>query len=226
MDENIIVYEHASNGRLDKHLGYPSLTWEKRLKICIDVANGLKFLHKDIKDSMLHREIKSGSILLDGDWNAKISNFELSSKAIEAYEKAKSVDNNDCDSPGYVDPEYKHYGYLREESDIYSLGVVLIEILCGRLAWGEGCENHSQSLGPLAKTHYKQNKNLIEMMFEGIKEQITPKSFSAFQKIAIQCLEDKWNDRPKANDVVIQLEKALEFHVSSYTFILYDRACI
>lgn len=70
MDVNIIFYEHASNGRLSKHLGDPRLTWMKRLKICVGIANGLKFLHKggvEHEDSIKHRDIKSGSILLDGD---------------------------------------------------------------------------------------------------------------------------------------------------------------
>ncbi|KAJ0873146.1 putative protein kinase RLK-Pelle-CrRLK1L-1 family [Helianthus annuus] len=213
MDESISVYQHASNRTLNNHLCDPSLTWMKRLKICLGVANGLEFLHKDgvdNEDSMKHRDIKSGSILLDSDWNAKISNFEVSCKTSSIYSKAEHVDDEDCNSLGYVDPNYKHKRALTEKSDIYSLGVILIEVLCGRLAWADGCENHSQSLGPSAKRHYEYTDNLNDMIFESIKKQIEPESLIRFVEIALECLEDKWDDRPDASDVVIELKEALK----------------
>ncbi|KAJ0503373.1 putative protein kinase RLK-Pelle-CrRLK1L-1 family [Helianthus annuus] len=83
MNEKIIVYEHSRNGSLAKHMDNPSLTWMKRLKMCIDVTTGLKFLHEGgvEQKKLMHRDIRSGSILLDGDWNAKISNLEFSNNA-------------------------------------------------------------------------------------------------------------------------------------------------
>ncbi|KAM0065677.1 putative protein kinase RLK-Pelle-LRR-I-1 family [Helianthus debilis subsp. tardiflorus] len=212
MKEKIIVYEHACNGSLAKHLDNPTLTWMKRLKICIDAATGLKFLHEggvdQQQDLMQHRDIRSGSILLDADWNAKISNLEFSNKVAE---RAEHLDDNACFSLGYIDPEYKTYGFLARPSDIYSLGVILCEMLCGRLAWAEGCKHHSQSLGPLFVKHYNEKGDLDEMIFEGIKEQITPQSLTTFQLVAIQCLEFDRDDRPTINQLIIQLQKALEF---------------
>ncbi|XP_076938469.1 F-box protein PP2-B5-like [Bidens hawaiensis] len=84
-------------------------------------------------------------------------------------------------------------------------------MLCGRLAWCEGCEDHSQSLGPLAARHYNEKGNLNEIIFEGIKEQIVPHSLASFQTIAIQCLHDNMYEQPWTNDIIIQLKKALEF---------------
>lgn len=219
MNENIIVYEHASNGRLDKHLDNVSLTWMKRLKISIDVANGLEFLHKGgvEEDPLKHKDIKSGSILLDSDWNAKISNLELSRKGM-AFNREKYVEGNAWGSLGYIDPGYQSRGMFTRPSDIYSLGVVLCEILCGRLAWVEGCVDHSQSLGPISVKHYNEKGDLHEMIFEGIKEQIVPQSLTTFQAIAIQCLHDNTFDRPWTGEVVIQLKKALEFQVSFFFF--------
>ncbi|XP_076938470.1 proline-rich receptor-like protein kinase PERK12 [Bidens hawaiensis] len=216
MNEKIIVYEHASNGRLNQHLDDPSLTWIKRLKICIDIANGLLYLHGGggmLKDSMKHRDIKSGSILLDDCWNAKISNLELSQKTT-VYDRAEHVDDNGCDSLGYIDPCYQLTGFLTEDSHTYSLGVILIEMLCGRLAWPEGCEDHSHSLAPLAVEHYYEKGTLDEMVFGGIKEQIVPQSLATFQQTAIDCLEDDRPDRPWMNKVVMQLTKALELQES------------
>ncbi|KAJ0736021.1 putative protein kinase RLK-Pelle-LRR-I-1 family [Helianthus annuus] len=211
MNEKIIVYEHACNGSLAEHLDNPSLTWMKRLKICIDAATGLKFLHEGVEQEhlMRHRDIRSGSILLDADWNAKISNLEFSSKAL--FDRAEHVEDNACTSLGYIDPAYKTRGFLSQLSDIYSLGVILFEMLCGRLAWAEGCEDHSQSLGPSVVRYYIEEGNLEKMIFEGIKEQITPQSLTIFQMIAIQCLQVDWDERPDIDQLIIQLQKALEF---------------
>ncbi|KAJ0736026.1 putative protein kinase RLK-Pelle-LRR-I-1 family [Helianthus annuus] len=211
MNEKIIVYEHACNGSLDKHVDNPSLTWMKRLKICIDVATGLKFLHKggvEQQGSMLHTDIRSGSILLDADWNAKISNLEFSNKVIE---RAEHLDDNACFSLGYIDPDYETHGFLTQPSDIYSFGVILCEMLCGRLAWAEGCKHHSQSLGPLFVKHYNEKGDLDEMIFEGIKEQITPQSLTIFQTVAIQCLQVDRFKRPAIDQIIIQLQMALKF---------------
>ncbi|KAD2804481.1 hypothetical protein E3N88_37858 [Mikania micrantha] len=123
--------------------------------------------------------------------------------------QAEHVEDNACDSLGYVDPEYQHDRYLTQDSDVYSLGVILLEMLCGRLAWAEGCEDHSQSLGPSAKRHHKEKGSLDDMIFEGIMERIEPQSLLIFQNIALRCLEERSN-RPYVKDVVKQLEKALE----------------
>ncbi|KAJ0512146.1 putative protein kinase RLK-Pelle-LRR-I-1 family [Helianthus annuus] len=229
-NEKIIVYEHASNGRLDKHFDDVNLRWMKRLEICFDVANGLKFLHTggaEKDDKIIHGDIKSGSILLDDDWNAKICNLECSCKTM-VYDRAEHIDDSAYDSLGHVDPKYKSTGYLTEKSDIYSLGVILLEMLCGKLAWEEGCEDHSQSLVPLAKKHYETNRNLNEMIFTGIKEQIEPLSLTTFVRIVFQCIEDEWDERPEASEVVIQLKEALGFQVSYHSFIelLFCLQCI
>ncbi|PWA69428.1 protein kinase-like domain, Phloem protein 2-like protein [Artemisia annua] len=212
--ESIIVYEHASNGSLDKHLDDVNLTWAKRLKICVGIATGLKFLHVDVE--MIHRDIKSSSILLDSDWEPKICNFELSSKPGEML-KAEHATDNAYGSLGYLDPLHEKQGYLDKYSDVYSLGVVLMEILCGRLAWGEGCEDHFESLGPLATRRYNAGE-LDELVFDGIKEQVFSLSFTTFASIAAQCLEEQRYKRPEASKVVIQLEKALELQTIMQRF--------
>ncbi|KAI7755610.1 hypothetical protein M8C21_016683, partial [Ambrosia artemisiifolia] len=205
MNEKIIVYEHASKGSLDKYLNDSNLKWMKRLQISIDVASALEFLHGgDLTlKKVVHRDLKSHNILLNDDWDAKISNLELS-----------SLDSSDQDmehitDDAFLDPQYKQ-GFLTEKSDIYSFGVILFEVFCGRLAWVEGCEDNIKSLGPLAKQYYEQGK-LDEIVFGGIKEQIVSQSLTTFAEVAYQCLHEDGYKRPEAREVVIQLKKALEF---------------
>ncbi|KAK1426191.1 hypothetical protein QVD17_14860 [Tagetes erecta] len=170
---------------------------------------GLRFLHGGNRID-IHRDIRSSSILLDGDWNAKICNFE--STCERGYmNKLEHINDKDCSSLGYTNLQYQENGYVSEEFDVYALGVILTEMLCGRLAWFEGCVEHSQSLGPLFVRHYNENGDVHKMIFEAIKEQIAPQSLNTFQCITLQCLEYEHDDRPKTNDVVIQLEKALRF---------------
>ncbi|XP_076956571.1 nodulation receptor kinase-like [Bidens hawaiensis] len=130
------------------------------------------------------------------------------------------LDDHSRYSIGYVDPKYQKDVYISSERlDIYSLGVILLELLCGRVSWAEGCEGHSQSLGPLAvRQYYKQNTNLDEMIFKGIKEQIVPKSLSTFVFAAINCLDCYSRFLSKATTLVKELKEALEFQVSFHIF--------
>ncbi|KAL8262864.1 hypothetical protein R6Q59_024213 [Mikania micrantha] len=208
MDEKIIVYERKDIGSLDNYLKDDTLTWTKRLKICIDVASGLKFLHEGdaTLKKVVHMDIKSPNILLTDDCKANISNLECSSIG-SLHQDMTLVTDNAYASLGYLDPQYKHGSYT-EKSDIYSFGVVLLEILCGRLAWDERCKDHSESLGPLAKRHYEERK-LDEMVFAGIKSQIHPEALAIFADIAYGCLHDKLEERPTVHEVKLQLENAL-----------------
>ncbi|MFS7972602.1 putative protein kinase RLK-Pelle-WAK family [Helianthus anomalus] len=139
MGENIIVYEHASNEILDKHLDNHSLTWMKRLKICINVANGLEFFHKGHHHKVQHGYIESGGILLDNDWNAKISNFESASFVM-------------------LDEHVEVHQYF----DVCDLGVILIDMLTGRLSEVE-VEGEYAELDRVVDSlvrHYDENGNL------------------------------------------------------------------
>ncbi|PWA58305.1 protein kinase-like domain, Phloem protein 2-like protein [Artemisia annua] len=216
VNEKIIIYEHASNGRLSEHLKDTSLTWLKRLKICIDVATGLEFLHEKW---MIHGNIKSGSILIDGEWKAIISNLELLRRW--GLRKTSQLDEIYAyNSFGNIAPEYNIEGDMTRGSDIYSLGVVFMEILCGRLAWEEGCKDPSECLGPLAKRRYEEGGDIDELVFEGIKNQIHKKSLTTFTDIAIRCLNCIDWLRPEACDVIIELQKALEYQEDYETWRL------
>ncbi|KAJ0715919.1 putative protein kinase RLK-Pelle-RLCK-VIIa-1 family [Helianthus annuus] len=125
-DERILVYEYASHGSLDRHLGDASLTWTQRLKICIGIARGLKYLHdpKETQQRVIHRDIKSSNILLDEKWAAKVSDFGLS-KVGPANQPRTYLFSNAVGTPGYCDPIYWETGFLSKESTC-----ILLEWCC------------------------------------------------------------------------------------------------
>nr|KAJ0227870.1 hypothetical protein LSAT_V11C100018240 [Lactuca sativa] len=209
MGERIILYENTSKGSLDRYLKDINLTWKKRLEICIDVATGLDFLHggDTAHELVVHRSITSFSILLSDDWKARISNLGLS--LVTSVDNEVEFDISDSSCPvKYIDPLYRVKGTLTKESDIFSIGLVLFEILYGFSTSNN--YSHDNELTSLVKDYYREGK-LDELVFEGIKEQTVPQSLTAFQKIALQCLHDKREERPTAGEVLIQLKKALEF---------------
>nr|GEW02386.1 hypothetical protein [Tanacetum cinerariifolium] len=170
-----------------------------------------EFLHGGgvTQKKLVHGNIKSANILLTADEKAKISNFKFSSLDL-LHQHMDHVSDNAYGTFVYLDPEYAISGLLTDRSDLYSFGIILLDILYVRLAWGKGCEDHSQSLGPLSKRRFKEG-NFSEMVFEGIKQEIVPKSYSSFVNIAYECLRDVGYKQLEAREVVLQLKEALEF---------------
>ncbi|GJR07173.1 kinase RLK-Pelle-LRR-I-1 family protein [Tanacetum coccineum] len=206
--ERIIVYEYASKGSLDNYLNDASLTWINRLNICIDVARGLAFLHGGVREheAVIHRDMKTANILLFDYWKAKVADFGLSL----IYETDYVVDYA-CGTPGYLDPLYEKSRILTKESDMYSFGVVLLEILCGRSTY-EVYKHEGQFLQSLVKQRSEEGR-LDEVVFNAIKNQIVPEALATFHAIGCQCLHDDREKRPTAQHVLVQLRKALQLQI-------------
>ncbi|KAF5824347.1 putative protein kinase RLK-Pelle-LRR-I-1 family [Helianthus annuus] len=212
-DEKVLIYEYLSKGSLDRYLNDTSLTWVKRLNICIDVARALDFLHGGVgkQAKVIHRDIKTENILLKNDWKAKLADFGLSLICSINQETDYIIDHA-CGTRGYVDPLYRQSGFLTIESDIYSFGVVLFEILCGRSTFAIH-KHEGHYLPDFIKNKFEEGKH-AEVVFEQIKEQIVPQSLTTFQEIAYQCLHLEREKRPTIKKVLVELKKALEFQVS------------
>ncbi|GJW26764.1 kinase-like domain, phloem protein 2-like protein [Tanacetum coccineum] len=209
-EEKIIVYQYASRGSLDKYLSDDRLTWVMRLKICMDITIGLEFLHGTVSspEMVIHRDINSRNILLLDDWKPKITAFGLSLVCLKNQNVDYVIDNV-TGTIGYRDPLQSKTGLLTADSDIFSLGAVLFDIMCGKISSVELDDDYLY-LPFLAKSLYQVGK-LDELVFEGIKEQIVPQAFAIFSRIAYQCLDHRRERRPTASVVIQQLKKALEF---------------
>ncbi|KAI3739514.1 hypothetical protein L2E82_29921 [Cichorium intybus] len=217
--EMILVYEYASRGSLDTYLrdtamsGGPS--WPQLLKICIGVASALDYLHNHVaeKHRIIHRDIKSGNILLDENWNAKLSDFGLSRIGL-ANQQNTFVITNLAGTHGYCDPQYEKTGFLTKESDVYSFGVVLFEVLCGRLACDFSYSDERRFLHHLARTSYK-NGDLDKIINHRIKKDIKPSTLLKFSAIAYQCLQKTREKRPTIAVVVFQLKEARKIQLGT-----------
>ncbi|KAJ0503374.1 putative protein kinase RLK-Pelle-LRR-I-1 family [Helianthus annuus] len=223
--ELILVYEYVANGSLDDYLGnmdnVTNLVWAQRLQICLDIAHGLNYLHTR-KPVIVHRDIKSANILLDDTWVAKIADFGLSKLQCTNQQGTTLVTNNIAGTEVYLDPEYLNTGKLKKESDIYSFGVVLFEILCGRLAYDKNFGE--KGLPSIARQRFNEGtlKGMVDPklmeadeIISMLKGGVNQDSLETFSKIAYQCLAETQSRRPTMELIIKELEKALNFQVSN-----------
>ncbi|KAJ0705080.1 putative protein kinase RLK-Pelle-CrRLK1L-1 family [Helianthus annuus] len=213
--EKVLVYKYEVNGSLDKHLASTDLTWEQRLRICIGAARGLEYLHAGVGmgHRVLHRDIKSGNILLDENWEAKISDFGLS-KIGPMNQPITFLLTMPCGTLGYLDPQYHKTGILTKESDVYSFGVVLFEVLCGKPA-SAIYKYDGELLNNFVKHRYEEGK-IDEIIMPSLREEKNMYSLQKFSDIAYQCLNKSRNQRPSMNHIVKELQ-SIECQVGSPT---------
>ncbi|XP_076951375.1 putative serine/threonine-protein kinase PBL12 [Bidens hawaiensis] len=214
-EEKILVYEHAKHGSLDQHLSDEKLSWVQRLKISLGAARALSYLHNGVgpQHRVLHRDIKSSNILLDENWEAKVSDFGLSRIGPSNVEFTYLV-TNACGTFGYVDPQYVKTGIITKESDVYSFGVVLFEILSGRHACTDTYQDERRFLASLAQQSYERDQ-LYDIILRSIKNEMKVDSLKVFSMVANQCLNENRIERQTMVEVVEKLEKALELQVCS-----------
>ncbi|KAJ8751765.1 hypothetical protein K2173_025946 [Erythroxylum novogranatense] len=133
-NQRLLVYDYLPNNTLHYHLhgeGRPIMDWAVRVKVAAGAARGIAYLHEDCHPRIIHRDIKSSNILLDSNYEARVSDFGLAKLALEL-ESNTHVTTRVMGTFGYMAPEYATSGKLTEKSDVYSFGVVLLELITGR----------------------------------------------------------------------------------------------
>ncbi|KAM7462719.1 hypothetical protein LguiA_030840 [Lonicera macranthoides] len=230
-EEMLLVYEYMKNEGLYHRLhdknnveksSSPLNSWKMRIKISLDAARGIEYLHNYAVPPIIHRDIKSSNILLDANWTARVSDFELSMIGSEAelrdYTLTKVASTigysltKVAGTIGYMDPEYYMLDMLTVKSDVYSLGVVLLELLTGKRAIFKNDENDvPTSVVDFAIPAILAGE-LPKVLDPRVGSQLEKNEAEAVELVAytaIHCVKLEGRERPTMADIVANLDQAL-----------------
>ncbi|TKY69518.1 Receptor protein kinase FERONIA [Spatholobus suberectus] len=214
--EMILVYDFMANRTLCDHLhlrqrDQPPLSWIQRLEICIGVARGLHYLHTGTKHKIIHCDIKTTNILLDHNWVPKISDFGLSKACYPSI-----ITTNIKGSIGYLDPECYQSQKLTEKSDLYSLGVVLLEVLSSRPAVSQDEDDEHVNLAEWAMLCF-ENGRVEQIVDPNLEGNIVKECFELYLGVAMKCLAERGVERPSIGEVLENLVLAMHLQKNEGT---------
>ncbi|KAL5855813.1 hypothetical protein ACOSQ4_005615 [Xanthoceras sorbifolium] len=205
--QRMLVYEYVDNGNLEQWLHgdvgpVSPLTWDIRMKIAVGTAKGLAYLHEGLEPKVVHRDVKSSNILLDKNWNSKVSDFGLA-KLLGA--EASYVTTRVMGTFGYVSPEYASTGMLNEGSDVYSFGVLLMEMITGRSPI-----DYSRPAGEMNLVDWfkgmvasRRGEELVDPLIE---VQPPQRALKRALLVCLRCIDLDAHKRPKMGQIVHMLE--------------------
>uniref|UniRef100_A0A803LAL3 Protein kinase domain-containing protein n=1 Tax=Chenopodium quinoa TaxID=63459 RepID=A0A803LAL3_CHEQI len=206
-NDRFLVHEYLPLGSLDKHLHdrsslhTPTLDWHTRTRIALGTANALEYLHNKANPPVIYRNLKPCNILLDNDYNAKLSDFSLSKFGPICDKEHVSVRVRG--TFGYIAPEYVKRGFLSVKADVYNFGIVLLELLTGRRAVDIIRETKDQELSYWAnRMVLKKSKKILELADPLLQGNFPSRSFYQTFAVAAMCLVENLTARPMMSDVV------------------------
>ncbi|KAF8016594.1 hypothetical protein BT93_H1958 [Corymbia citriodora subsp. variegata] len=218
-DECFLVYELCDNGNLSEWLFGKDkvLSWIQRLKIAIDSARGLWFLHTYPEGCIVHRDIKPTNILISANFEAKLSDFGLS-KVMDVGQSFVSSEVRG--TFGYVDPEYRRNRHVNASGDVYSFGIVLLQLISGQRVINLNM-NRPMPLGRMAKVLTKGG-NIAEFADPKLNGEYLAEAFDLVLKLALSCTGLK-QQRPSMEQVVSRLEQALDISTRGRSTISWNK---
>lgn len=206
-DKRLLVYEFMQRGSLENHLfrkAASPLSWNTRIKIALGAAKGVEFLHtRDMP--IIYRDFKTSNILLDGDYVAKLSDFGLAKDGPQG--DKSHVSTRVMGTYGYAAPEYVMTGHLSSKSDIYSFGVVLLELLTGKRSMDKTRPNGEQNLAAWARPYLNGRARLLEIIDPRLENNYPVKGALKAGQLAFVCLNRDPKVRPSMGTIVEVLEQ-------------------
>lgn len=208
-DHRLLVYEFMPKGSMENHLFrrgsyFQPLSWSLRMKIALGAARGLAFLH-NAETQVIYRDFKTSNILLDTNYNAKLSDFGL---ARDGPTGDKShVSTRIMGTYGYAAPEYLSTGHLTAKSDVYSFGVVLLEILTGKKAIDKNRPTGEHNLVEWAKPYLTNKRRIFRVMDIRIEGQYSADRAVKAANLALQCICMDPRSRPNMDEVIAAIEQ-------------------
>ncbi|XP_015884187.1 L-type lectin-domain containing receptor kinase IX.1 [Ziziphus jujuba] len=217
-DEFLLVYEYMSNGSLDSHLfgNKKNLPWNVRYKISLELASAVHYLNEDAEQCVLHRDIKSANILLGTDFSTKLGDFGVA-KLVDR--RLRTQMTGVIGTYGYLAPEYANGGRASKESDMYSFGVVALEIACGRRTYQQG-EYHV----PLMRWVWELylTGNIMDAVDERLKMDFDSNQMERLIIVGLWCTHSCDKERPKAGQVIKVLQ--LDMPMPEVPHDMHDQA--
>ncbi|OIT34832.1 PREDICTED: probable LRR receptor-like serine/threonine-protein kinase At1g07650 isoform X1 [Nicotiana attenuata] len=219
----LLVYEYMENNCLS-HVLFgpeecpPKLDWPTRQKICVGIAKGLFYLHEESPLKIVHRDIKGTNVLLDKDLNAKISDFGLA----KLHDDEKThITTRVAGTIGYMAPEYALWGYLTYKADLYSFGVVILELVAGKNNMKYNPDENYVCLLDWALVLQRKGK-FLELVDPRLGSNYNKKEALRMIKVALLCTNPSPALRPNMSTVVKMLEGRLDVNESNIDSSAYD----
>ncbi|KAF5193699.1 Serine/threonine receptor-like kinase NFP [Thalictrum thalictroides] len=208
-----LVYEYVENGSLyswlnKERLNMKKLDWKTRLRIAIDVANGLQYIHEHTRPKVVHKDIKTSNILLDGNMRAKIANFGLAKSGCNA------ITMHIVGTQGYIAPEYLADGIVTTKMDVFSFGVVLLELITGKEAINEEGKVLWLNVDKVLEGGEEMKQLKLKQWMDEvlIDENCSLEGVMNVMAVAIACLQKDPSRRPSMVDIVYTLCKSDDLH--------------
>lgn len=199
----LLIYDYLPGGSLDEvlHDRSEQLDWEARVNIIMGAAKGLAYLHHDCSPRIIHRDIKSSNILLDANLEARVSDFGLA-KLLE--DEESHITTIVAGTFGYLAPEYMQSGRATEKTDVYSFGVLVLELISGKRPTDSSFIEKGLNIVGWLNFLVAENRprEIIDPECEGVQSE----SLDALLSVAIQCVSSNPEDRPTMHRVVQILE--------------------
>uniref|UniRef100_A0A0D9WBY8 non-specific serine/threonine protein kinase n=1 Tax=Leersia perrieri TaxID=77586 RepID=A0A0D9WBY8_9ORYZ len=208
-EQRLLVYEFMPRGSLENHLfrrstHFQPLSWNLRMKIALGAAKGLAFLHSD-KVKVIYRDFKTSNVLLDANYDAKLSDFGLAKDGPTG--DKSHVSTRVMGTYGYAAPEYLATGHLTTKSDVYSFGVVLLEMLSGRRALDKNRPTGEHNLVEWARPYLTSKRRIFRILDARLGGQYSLAKAQKAATLALRCISVEAKNRPNMEQVVAVLEQ-------------------